>query len=511
MEHNKGIPWRLGPEYETTMRDFWDSLGFPTMGVEWALNCIEYPADYNPLCPPSAEALADPSREKYLLHWAVKWGRYKEIRELLHHVDVNASDADGNSPLHVAARYNKPGSIEQLTLRADIGINARGQKDRTALHVAAEHGFKEVVQLLLDHGAKKKLTVDNGKNSLYFAIVNGHLSIIPLLLNKKLGTNEKDSDGNTLLHYAAEGGYSSVIQFFLDKGLDIHARNRFGETPLCRAAEEGNTQAVQLLLGKGADVNAHDNNHITPLHSAAGRGHLATVRLLLDAGACIDARDGDGNTSFYWAIQRYTLKVIRLLYNRNAVMHIWDLEAVSFHKDKAAVVEQLDLLWANKVVADKEIAKVVHACLGSSSLAIRQSFKLLECATANNSAGVHEAIEDGAWINAAMPPEFKTALHSAVCKGNIGMARELIVHHAKIGARSADGNKALHYAVQTENRDLIKLLLCAGADPSSTNYDGQSPIELAAQKPHLLATFIIAAAKTPEQKRQFCEYLQQQK
>ena len=475
------------------------------------LESRDYPAGYNPYDPPSAEALADPSREKYPLHWAVKWSMYKEIRELLHYLNVNALDAASDTPLHVAAQYNKPGSIKQLCLRADIEINAKGGKGRTALHVAAENGFKEVAQLLLDGGAKINLADDNGQTPLYLAIVNGHLGIIPLLLDKKLGINEKDSDGYTLLHYAALGGYPSVIQFFLDKGLDIQARNGFGQTPLHFAADRGNSEAVQLLLGKGADVNAQTNRYATPLCLAVEGGHQNTARLLLDAGACIDALDGHGNTPFCWAFQnRHALRLIRLLYNRNAIMRIKDLREAWFYgpyNGQEAATKQLSLLWAHKIRVNPEEAKNSDGFEESDLPAIGQSFKLLECAATNNSDGVHDAIENGAWINAAMPPEFKTALHVAVCNGNMDMARDLIVHHAKVGRRSAGGNKALHYAVHMENREAITLLLCAGAKPSSKNYDGNSPIELAAQKPHLLATFIIAAAKTPEQKRQFCEYL----
>lgn len=41
----------------------------------------------------------------------------------------------------------------------------------------------------------------------------------------------RDASGNTPLHYAAEGGYLSLCQLLIENGAQINAQNKLGETP----------------------------------------------------------------------------------------------------------------------------------------------------------------------------------------------------------------------------------------------------------------------------------------
>jgi ankyrin repeat protein len=59
-----------------------------------------------------------------------------------------------------------------------------------------------------------------------------------------------------------------------------------GSTALHAAAARGHVALVDLLLGHGAEPNARDaGDNASPLHFAAGAGHVDVVRALLDAGA----------------------------------------------------------------------------------------------------------------------------------------------------------------------------------------------------------------------------------
>ena len=51
-----------------------------------------------------------------------------------------------------------------------------------------------------------------------------------------------------------------------------------------------------------------------------------------------------------------------------------------------------------------------------------------------------------------------------------------------LNRRDAEGNTALHYACREGFRDLVVLLLEKGADASSVNHRGETPLHAAARK-----------------------------
>jgi ankyrin repeat protein len=70
-------------------------------------------------------------------------------------------------------------------------------------------------------------------------------------------------------------------------------------------------------------------------------------------------------------------------------------------------------------------------------------------------------------------------LIEAVKAGNLAAARSL-VRNAPVNAREVDGTTALHWAVRSDNLELVRLLLKAGADVRLANRYGVLPLTLAA-------------------------------
>ncbi len=60
-------------------------------------------------------------------------------------------------------------------------VNATNSGKKTALHYAASVGKKEVVELLLDHGAESWHRDEDGANALDLARAAGHSEVIPPL------------------------------------------------------------------------------------------------------------------------------------------------------------------------------------------------------------------------------------------------------------------------------------------------------------------------------------------
>lgn len=66
--------------------------------------------------------------------------------------DVNACSTDGDNALHCVVRWNDLAAAKAL-MDAGINVNKAGDLGYTPLHVACMGGNKEMVQLLIDHGA----------------------------------------------------------------------------------------------------------------------------------------------------------------------------------------------------------------------------------------------------------------------------------------------------------------------------------------------------------------------
>ena len=86
----------------------------------------------------------------------------------------------------------------------------------------------EIVQLLLDNGAKPNDKEEYRRTLLHFATANGHLQIANLLLEK--GAKSKEKDEWTPLHLASVYGQFEIANLLLEKGANIDEKVLAGST-----------------------------------------------------------------------------------------------------------------------------------------------------------------------------------------------------------------------------------------------------------------------------------------
>jgi ankyrin repeat protein len=87
---------------------------------------------------------------------------------------------------------------------------------------------------------------------------------------------------------------------------------------------------------------------------------------------------------------------------------------------------------------------------------------------------------------AGLPCLAQTApLGEAVRSGDLARVRALLNQHVDVNAPESDGSTALDWAVETDNAELAKLLLKAGASAATRSRDGVSPLSLAAENRNL--------------------------
>ncbi|XP_019636860.1 PREDICTED: death-associated protein kinase 1-like [Branchiostoma belcheri] len=194
------------------------------------------------------------------------------------------------------------GDVQTVRRGLDAGVDLRAQRrwsNRTALHVASEHGRTEVAALLIEHGADLKAGDDDDQTSLHVASRYGQTEVAALLIEHGADLEARDGYQDTPLHEAALGGHTGTCELLIRHGADVTARNEGQYTPLHLAAFCGHTGTCALLIRHGADVTARTED--TPLHLAAVRGHTGTCELLIRHGADVTARNAYQDTPLHEA------------------------------------------------------------------------------------------------------------------------------------------------------------------------------------------------------------------
>ncbi|KAI6874119.1 decaprenyl-diphosphate synthase subunit 1 [Hortaea werneckii] len=145
-------------------------------------------------------------------------------------------------------------------------------KSNTTLHLAAGHGFVEIVQYLLEAGHEEKEISVNTDNDtpLMCAARNGHVEVGKLLAQEfPRCIPYQNKSGLDALAIASQHPASTVlIPVLLSNPLfpaDPESRDRDGNVALHHASASGSLKSLRILLAAGANPLAKNNYDWTPL------------------------------------------------------------------------------------------------------------------------------------------------------------------------------------------------------------------------------------------------------
>lgn len=177
--------------------------------------------------------------------------------------------------------------------------------------------FRDIVHLLLEHGANPNIVDQNGSSPLHLASWTGDYEVVKLLIGQgstgnanhrqSADINLKNKDNETALHSAAQYGHTAVVSLLLSQGADPFIRNIRAETALDLSAQYGRLETIELLLqmrfdllkdylpihrelmsGGSGGIGRHERPPHSPLHLASRNGHKQVVKLLIDLGFDVD-------------------------------------------------------------------------------------------------------------------------------------------------------------------------------------------------------------------------------
>jgi ankyrin repeat protein len=87
-----------------------------------------------------------------------------------------------------------------------------------------------------------------GITPLHWACVNGHRDIVQLLIEHGAPVNATNEVEDTPLHWAALGGHKEIAAHLIKKGALVEAKNRAGQTPLHMATNEEVGKVIEGLF-----------------------------------------------------------------------------------------------------------------------------------------------------------------------------------------------------------------------------------------------------------------------
>jgi ankyrin repeat protein len=165
----------------------------------------------------------------------------------------------------------------------------------TPLHVAAEGGYRSIVERLLRELEERSgIDAQNqvGETPLMRAVSMVRLPTVRCLLKNHARVDITDNLGRTVLHHAVASKDAGIVRKLLSHKpgeeaagrLDVNAVDKSGETPLGLALrlDVGDTAILIALLAAGADPTiATTESQYTPLHRAAEKAAVPELECLV--------------------------------------------------------------------------------------------------------------------------------------------------------------------------------------------------------------------------------------
>jgi hypothetical protein len=144
------------------------------------------------------------------------------------------------------SQHQEPAALE-LVARKQADVNARDANGDTPLHRAVETGMRRLAQSLLAAGADAQARTRNGETALHLAALHPEPDFADLLLAAGADPTVRNADGESPLHWAALSGHIVVAQHLLTRGADPRLKSLNGFSARDYASREGHNELARLL------------------------------------------------------------------------------------------------------------------------------------------------------------------------------------------------------------------------------------------------------------------------
>ncbi|XP_038074756.1 rabankyrin-5-like isoform X2 [Patiria miniata] len=338
------------------------------------------------------------------LHRACEWGQELVVQCLVEQqADVNAKDAEGKTPLHIAISNQHPAIISLLMSHPLLDLTLRDRGGLTPFAAAMTFKNNKAAQAILDREPRAAEQLDNkGRNFLHIAIQKSDIESVLFLISVHANVNSsvQDSTKLTPLHLAVQAGSEIIVRNLLLAGAAVQDADARKQTALHHAAAVDQPSIISVLIENGILVDAVDDNSNNALHIAVQHGNLGSSRTLLTEsqinaesynakgktpmhilGDCgrdnaaaifelfkecmpnypVDKQDADGNTVLLLAYQKGNGALCRAIVRSGASLGILNKNGTSIFNAQVATKQLLfrllDMLSSEPAWSESEICQ----------------------------------------------------------------------------------------------------------------------------------------------------------
>jgi ankyrin len=234
--------------------------------------------------------------------WAIYENQVAGLKEMARSLKHEAQVVfDAVEAAHVAAQLGNVKALE-VVLQAGADVQARNAQGQSPLHLACISGHPAVIKLLLDKGAKTDGVTAEGNLAWHLACSRGHTAVVKMLLSA-VDINAVNQKGMSGLAFACWNGHVDVVTELLKHDVDTGGNDK--PSPLLVATEHVHIPCVQALLNAKVNplIKFEDEN---ALHKASATSSVPLVKLLLTTSLKdhIDAHGISGMTPLMYAAGR---------------------------------------------------------------------------------------------------------------------------------------------------------------------------------------------------------------
>ncbi|KAI1474287.1 ankyrin repeat-containing domain protein [Daldinia eschscholtzii] len=254
---------------------------------------------------------------------ACRFGRPTSVQKLLElGVDTNKSDPIGMKPLEIAAKHGHKKCLEVLLNHGAGPETPSGIGKGTSMHHVVANGDVQICQLLLEHGADSNNPLL--KSPLLHGVVTRRLphttkqriDLLTFLVKYNVNINDTDEQKATPLLVATENGFGDLARCLLEYDPDVNLPDIDGRTPIFEAVRNQDEGLVKLLLEKGADVNVRTTEGLFPLHFASSSTPIA--KMIAEKNKDVNVKSNNGLTELMFLASKGWEDPVKVLLENKA-------------------------------------------------------------------------------------------------------------------------------------------------------------------------------------------------
>ena len=408
--------------------------------------------------------------------------------ERLSREDLNYQDEKGNSLLHFAVVKDRSDIVEFL-LQNQADVNQVNIKGSSPLQIAAYGEKKEIVTILLKHEAKVDQINEKtgGVTALHLASFKGNVDIVRELLKYGAQVNILQDNKENAIHLANQG------RKHFNKGNHLEVIDKYKIVIRILKYRE-----KRQLLGSAKKVTEDSLAAEIPvgLNSASFRKKERMVGSSRDKSKFWSSRPGSSTSktlSSSFEAEKEAEKGVTNPRKRKIV----EVELNQGESTRSkALFKAKNLLTRTRIRKTVEGVSDLGVSTRSKALKLKNPYEIIPISLQINPIAIPITLHDNQMGEGDYFEATPVTLHdnqmwegdyfeatrllSAVIHGNSDLVKNLLENRVDVNEREERHKiTPLHFAVQKGDKDIIEILLLAGANPNVKDIFHRTPLHYA--------------------------------